>query len=328
MIFVTGANGFIGRHVVEALRASGEAFRVLLSRPNAEFSARFPDVDTVCGDLLDAGTLDRGLEGVRGVIHLASKNIDHDGSGFERINVEGTRLLAERAAAHGIERLVYVSSVGIYGHGAHRGADESTPVAPDTPFSRSKAAAEESLLQSHRTGEFGVTILRHRFVYGVGDRAVMPRLIKAAKKYPFWISGGKATMSLVWAGDLAEVARRFAVGAVPASPEDAPIFHITDGRTTTYREVITTLCDLFDFTPPRFSVPFTALYLPVRAREVLLGIDPEVSQASITSIRLKLVAQDNDFSSQKLQKALGEYSFVSLAEGLEKSLEDYRQFAV
>jgi len=326
VIFVTGANGFLGRQVVERLRAVGEEpVRALLSRPDPGFADRFPEVETVCGDLLDREVVAPALDGVGTVLHLASKNVDHDGSGFEWVNVEGTRRLAELAVAAGVRRVVYVSSVGVYGHGAHRLADESTPLDPDTPFSRSKAAAEGILLDHHRRGELRAVILRHRFVYGDGDEAVIPRLIGAARRYPFWISGGRARMSLVWAPDLAEVARRVASGA--ADGEADPVYHVTDGRPIRYREVITTLCRAFGWRPPRFSVPFLLLYLPVRLRELALGIDPEVAKSSVTSIRLKLVAQENTFSSRKLERLLPDWSPVPFAEGFERSLDHYRRFA-
>jgi len=153
MILVTGANGFIGRHVVEALEAARIPHRALLSRPNVEFAQRFPEVSTVCGDLLDEAILANALEGVETVIHLASKNIDHDDTGFERVNVEGTRLLCRLATDAGVTRVLYLSSVGVYGHGAHRDSDEGTPRHPDTPFSRSKAAAEDLVLSHHRAGK-------------------------------------------------------------------------------------------------------------------------------------------------------------------------------
>lgn len=323
MIFVTGAAGFIGRHVVRQLVRCELPFRALLSRPNEDFSNQFPGVETVVGDLLDPAVLDRGLEGAGAVIHLASKNIDHDGSGFERVNIEGSRLLAERATVAGVGQLVYISSVGVYGHGAHREADEGTPLAPDTPFSRSKVAAEKLFLDAHHRGDFAGVVLRHRFVHGAGDRSVVPRLLGAARRYPFWISGGRALMSFVWAPDLARVAVTMARGEVEADPSD-PVYHVTDGRQTTYRQVISTLCEHLGRRPPRISIPLPVLYWPVRLREKLLGIDPEASSASITSIRLELVAQDNHFSNRKLATLLGDsLRFTDFAEGFAHDAATY-----
>ncbi len=326
-ILITGGNGFIGRHVVRRFAEdAGAPARAFDVHYGDDFADSFPGIEAARGDLLDEADLAGALEGVETVAHLASKHVDHDGSGFERINVEGTRALCRAAAAAGARRVIYLSSVGVYGHGAHSGADESTPVAPDTPFSRSKAAAER-IVQGHaRAGDFRGVVLRHRFVYGDGDRAVLPRLIKAARSYPFWLSGGRARMSLIWAGDLAEIIHRLAgPDAVAVDPED-PVYHVTDGAPISYRRVITTICEAFDYKPPRVSVPYRLLYAPVRLRELLLGIDPEVAASSVTSIRLKLVAQDNDFSNRKLAGLLPDLRCTPFEEGFRRSLDFYSQF--
>ena len=326
VVFVTGGNGFIGRHVVSALIECGLQPRVLLSKPDAEFSQRFGNVETLIGDLLDEPILERGLDGASALLHLASKSVDRDGSGFERTNIDGAKRVAALASAAGIQRAIYLSTVGVYGHGSHRLADETTPLNPDTPFSRSKAEAEQVFLQHHRQGDFEAAILRHRFVYGEGDQAVLPRLIGAAKKYPFWISGGRAQLSLVWAADLARSVSRLATGEGQLDP-DYPIYHVTDGQPLSYRQVISTICRAFGWKTPSFSIPFALLYGPVRMRELMLGIDPEISAASVTSIRLKLVAQDNSFSSKKLAALLPDQQFMPFDEALAACLDYYRQFA-
>ena len=327
MILVTGAGGFIGRHVVRSLvEASPGSVRAFDIRFADDFEQSFGGVEAIAGDLADPEPLARAMEGVKTVVHLASKHVDHDGSGFEKVNVEGTQAVCRAAATAGVGRVIYLSSVGVYGHGAHREADETTPLAPDTPFSRSKASAEKTVLDHAAAKDFEAIILRHRFVYGDGDRAVLPRLIKAARSYPFWLSGGRARMSVIWAADLAEVIRRLSDANAVAIDSADPVYHVTDGDALSYRRVITTICRAFDYRPPRFSIPYRLLYAPVRLREILLGIDPEVAASSVTSIRLKLVAQDNDFSNRKLARLLPDLRFTPFEEGFERSLEFYSEF--
>ncbi len=331
MILVTGGNGFLGRHVVRRWietqpEQPDRPLRLLLRRDPV---VPLPEsVQIVRGDLLDDDSLREAVAGVDTVVHLASKNIDRDGTGFEQVNVEGTRRLCQASRAAGVSRFIYVSSVGVYGHGSHRDADESTPVHPDTPFSRSKAEAERIVLEGHRRGDWMGIVLRHRFVYGEGDEAVLPRLIKAARKYRLWIGGGRARLSLVLADDFAEVVRRTALLPREALPSgDDPVFHVTDGRPIRYRELITEICRTFGYPVPKISLPFLLLYLPVRAREMLLGIDPETSASGLTSIRLKLVAQDDFFSNRKLSRLLPDLRFTPFQEGFARSLDFYGKFS-
>jgi len=326
LILVTGATGFLGPHVVRALAAAHGAggVRALLREPDPGFAARFPEVEIATGDLPDDDALAAATAGVGAVVHLASKNVDRDGSGFA-INPEGTEALCRAAVAAGARRFLYVSSVGVYGHGAHRDADETTPVAPDTPFSASKAAAERAVLARHRARELAATILRHRFVYGEGDTAVLPRLIRAARRYPFRIAGGRARISLVWAPDFAEVVRRFVTAPEEAAPGTGdPVFHVTSGEALTYRRVVETICDAFGCRRPRLSLPLWLLLAPLLAREKLLGLDPE-TVAGLSSLRLKMIARDNQFSNRKLLARFPDLAFTPFADGLAESLGYYRQ---
>ncbi|HDN26422.1 MAG TPA: NAD-dependent epimerase/dehydratase family protein [Thioploca sp.] len=332
MIFITGANGFIGRHVVQHFvkRQPDIPLRALLSRSHEDFATRFPHVETFCGDLREPVPIKPALEGVETVIHLASKNIDKDGSGFQQVNVEGTKQLCHNAVQAGVRRFIYVSSVGVYGHGSHRDVDERTPVSPDTTFSRSKAEAEKIILAHHQKGDFQAIILRHRFLYGKQDEHVMPRFMKAARNYPFWVSGGRAKMSLLLVDDFAEVIARLAT--LPLSvlqdknDRENPTYHATDGMPIAYRQLISTIGELFNYQPPRFSIPFWLLYPLLRFYELIRGIDPEVTSSSLSSIRLKLVAQDNSFSNRKLYSLLPEMKFTPFKQGMEKSLDYYSKF--
>jgi nucleoside-diphosphate-sugar epimerase len=278
------------------------------------------------GDLLDRDALARLLKGATGVVHLAAKNVDRDGSGFHSINVEGTEQLARAAAAAGVERFVYVSTVGVYGHGEHHEAVETTAVRPDTAFSSSKAAAERIVLRHHRAGSFASVILRHRFVYGEGDESVVPRLIRAARKYPFWIGGGRARLSFVLAQDFAEVVYRFLGEASAAPGPGDPVYHVTSGESLSNRQILKTICDAFGYTPPRFSVPLWLLLGPLALRERLLGLDPE-SVDGISSLRLKLVARSNTFSNRRLLERFPDLVLTPFAEGFRQSLSYYRRFA-
>lgn len=315
MKLVTGAGGFIGRHVA---RAANEPFRALLRRPDPDFKRQFPLAEVVSGDLLDPGVLERAVRGVDGVLHLASKNVDLDGSGFERTNVAGLSRLLE-VSGHGLP-IVALSSTGVYGHGCHAGSDESAPVAPDTPLSRSRAEADRRLFSAHRAGRVRATVLRPRFVYGAGDAHVIPGLYRGAQKSPVWVGGGEAKLSLVWAPDLARLAWLLVNQPEPL-PAD-PVYHVTDGSPVSFRAVVTTTMRRFGGDLPRYSVPFGWAHAALRLRERLLRLDPETAPG-ITSIRVALTGQDNWFSTERLRARLPDFEFTPLERGLHLSHDWY-----
>jgi len=321
-MLITGASGFIGQHVLKQFlkKVAAENIRVLLFESEREFLGKFPGISAIFGDLSDKNALDKALDKVDTVIHLASKNIDKDGTGFHAVNVQGTEFLCQHAVQAGIKRIIYISSVGVYGHKIHRGVDETTPMEPDTGFSRSKAAAEKIILQHHYKKDFEGIILRHRFVYGEGDEHVIARMVKAAKKYRFLINGGRAKLSLILVNELAEIIFRFA--AVKPLYDDNPIYHVTDGVPIRYGDIIFSICEAFDFKPPIMSAPFWPLYTPIRLIERIKKRDPENTNSSISSLRLQLIGRDNYFSNEKLLKRFPDLKLTPFKEAF-KNLSGY-----
>jgi dihydroflavonol-4-reductase len=133
---VTGATGFIGRHLVERLRAGGCSVRALV-RPGSAASALHDMGVRICpGDLRDPASVERAVSGCRQVFHLAAV-IHGPGatrSRLRQVNVEGTENVARCCRKAGVERLVVTSSVAVYGRGQrNRAIDERTPPAPTPP---------------------------------------------------------------------------------------------------------------------------------------------------------------------------------------------------
>ncbi len=315
MIVITGANGMIGRHTAAA---ADQPFRAWLHTPSEDFEAEFSNATTGAGDLNTIRP--EQMTDVDAVIHLASKSVDHDGTGFERTNVAGTAAVLEAAIRSGVRRFVFISSTGVLGHEAHHLADEETPVAPDTPLSESKVAADRLVTEAHRAGRIAATIVRHRFVYGVGDHAVVPRIRAAVKKLPFLVDGGRAEISLIYGPDLGRLLWRF---AVEPTPKDAPlIYHATDGQPVRFVDFAQALLAHEGLKPPRLSLPFRPLYAALKLRERLQGLDPETAKG-LTSIRLALVAKNQTFSNRRLIERFEDFEFTPLSEGLAASWDWY-----
>ena len=171
-VFVTGGTGFVGDRLVAALLARGRSVRGL-ARPTSERPAAAERLEWVTGDILDRDSLRRGLTGCTEVFHLAAyaKNWAKDPSLFFRLNVEGARNVFEVAAEAGVRRIVYTSTVVVFGP-TPRGVvgNEEMPRATPrflTEYEESKAVAEKEALELTSRG-FPIVAVHPTRVYGPG----------------------------------------------------------------------------------------------------------------------------------------------------------------
>ncbi len=209
-VLLTGANGLVGSHVLDSLRARGIAVAVLL-RPAGDtrfIAGHLAAVEQRRGALGDPGSLAAALAGVTHVIHSAGCVKALCRREYDAVNREGTRNLIEAVNRQGgrVERFVHLSSVAAgRPAGAGDAAREQDPPAPVSDYGRSKLAGEREV-QGACLAEH--VILRPAAVYGPRDVAFLP-LFKAVKAHilPRFGSGRQA-LSLVFAGDLAEAVVR------------------------------------------------------------------------------------------------------------------------
>jgi nucleoside-diphosphate-sugar epimerase/predicted dehydrogenase len=169
---VLGGTGFIGRSLVEQLLREGETIRLLVRDVGkVPLAIREAGVDVVSGDSRNAGDLERALDGVRFVYHLARANA-RTRSEFQRLDIEPTRNLAEACLRAGVEMLYYTSSIDCYYSGGRGVIDESTPIDPRihrrNPYAQAKAASERMLMKMHRDRGLPVVIFRPGIVIGRG----------------------------------------------------------------------------------------------------------------------------------------------------------------
>ncbi|MDO8542567.1 MAG: SDR family NAD(P)-dependent oxidoreductase [Opitutaceae bacterium] len=150
--FITGASGFVGRHVCERLRAAGHPVRALVRRRDDVLTAL--GVELVRGDLDDVAPWRSRLAGVDCIIHCAARASFRNGYDYETTNVEGTRRLlnAAREMAPGLGRFVFVSTIGAIdrhpGDACVHALDEGSQPVPSSAYGRSKLSAERVVRES------------------------------------------------------------------------------------------------------------------------------------------------------------------------------------
>ncbi|MFQ5511269.1 MAG: NAD-dependent epimerase/dehydratase family protein [Candidatus Krumholzibacteriia bacterium] len=249
---VTGASGFVGRELCGRLRARGRV-RALLrrSRPGPWDEAALADLEA------ESPLRESVARGVDTVFHLAGKAHDSgtaDPAAYEKLNVGGTDRLLRAAAAAGVKRFVFLSSVKAMGEGGIARLDEGAEARPRSPYGVSKRRAEVRVLEGpgipHRC------VLRSTLVYGSGAKGNLARMIRGVERgfFPPMPRCGNRR-SMVHVEDLVE-----AMVLAAARPEaNGRVFIVSDGCDYNTRELYEWICLALGRRVPPWTVPLTSL---------------------------------------------------------------------
>ena len=198
---VTGATGFVGSHLVEALQNSSVEVTALARSASKAADLAQREVRVVPGDLHDIAGLERAVRDQDVVYHVAGVVAARDEADFLRSNRDGTRNVLTAAEREGKPRFVLVSSLAAAGP-APRGAplSETEPPHPVTAYGRSKLAAEQVV----RSSSLPWSIVRPPIVYGPRDREVLKVFRLARLGLAPVFGDGSQELSAVHAADLAQ----------------------------------------------------------------------------------------------------------------------------
>ncbi len=246
-VLVTGGAGFIGSHVVDKLAAAGHEPRILDLVPSPWHAEG--EIDTALADLADRDAVRTAVEGCDAIVHLAAmadvyQVVENPGR-TDAVNVGGTFNLLEAAREAQVQRLVYASTIWVYGNApGPEPHDEDTPlVLPPHLYTATKLAGEMYCRSYDVLYGLPTTILRFGIPYGPRARpaAVVPAFIaKAQAGTPLTIAGdGSATRQFVYVEDLAE-------GVVAAlAPEAAGrVYNLVGDELVSVREIADTVREL------------------------------------------------------------------------------------
>ena len=320
-IAVTGGTGCLGRPLVEKLIADG-AYLKLLTRSN-DSSLNYPDnkVEIISGDLNSPDALDMLCLNCDVVFHLAGMVHSVPGTKekeqeFYQVNVEGTRNLLEAAKKNGVKRVVFYSTVGVYGKDADFYGDELSPCKPDSVYAKSKYQAEQLVLNSSNDGGPEGVVLRFPVVYGPLDRGNVAKLIKAIHSRLFFYFGdGSCLRSMISSKNVAEAAVRAAFEPKAANE----VFCITDGRDYTMNELVDCICRALGICWRPYHVPVLLADVAGRFGDILRkwGHVP----FPIDSDRVRKLSRPLTFSCEKAKRVLGYEPVETLEEGISREVE-------
>ncbi|MGM0586390.1 MAG: SDR family NAD(P)-dependent oxidoreductase [Pseudomonadota bacterium] len=263
-VLVTGGDGFIGSHLIEALVEAG-AEVTALSLYNAFDSMGWIDdlppetrasVNAVRGDVRDAALVHRLVARQEVVFHLAALiAIPHSyvaAQSYVDTNVLGTLNVLEAARANDIERLVHTSTSEVYGTAVTTPIDESHPLQGQSPYSATKIGADMLAEAFTRSHDLPVAILRPFNTYGPrqSERAVIPTVIRQAldpEVEAIRVGDTSPVRDFTFVADT--VAAFLAIGAAPGIAFGRP-YNAGSGRSVTVAETIGLILDLAESRKP------------------------------------------------------------------------------
>jgi dihydroflavonol-4-reductase len=317
-VFVTGGTGFVGAHLVRALRARGDRVACLVRRPAlAQQLGWESDIRLVRGDLTDAQALRDGCTGAEVVFHVAGKIAAQSAEDFMATNRDGTANVLEAAGTAGVQRFVLVSSLAAAGPTTPgHPIDEARPPAPVTDYGRSKLAAEVLV----RAAPFAWSIVRPPVVYGEWDRGTLTIFQMVKRGFAPVFGDGSQELSVIHAEDLA----RALVAAGTAAGAAGHVYFAAHLTTTTSRNLVLAVGRVMGITPRIIPVP------PLIARGLLWTAGTLAHIAG----RATLLSADksNEFLApawtcrpDALMRDTGWHAEVELDVGLRRAADWYRE---
>jgi nucleoside-diphosphate-sugar epimerase len=321
-VLVTGATGFTGGHLARYLTSSGCAVAALvrpasLARTN---ELRTAGVEIREGDLTDAASVRRAVEGCETVYHIAAtyREAGQGDAAYVRINVEGTRHVLAAALAAGGKRVVHCSTGGVHGHIDHPPADETAPFAPGDVYQRTKLEAERLAADFGRRNRLEVVIVRPIGIYGPGDLRFL-KMFRGIARGRFPILGrGDVFYHLTYIDDLV---RGFELAGT--TPCAAGREYILGGpEYTTLNELVRLIADELGVAPPRLHFPIWPVWVAGALCEAVcvpLGIEPPLFRRRVDFFR-----KSRAFNIGRAREELGYNPAIDLKTGIKRTAAWYR----
>jgi nucleoside-diphosphate-sugar epimerase len=320
-VLVTGATGFIGSHLAEALHRTGATVRCLVrSTSNTRWLKRL-SVEEVHGDLFDAQVLRDAVSGVDLIFHSAGLTKARTAEEYIKANATGTRNLLEAAAAHnpGIRRFVHISSQAAVGPSPTKvPIAEETPAHPITGYGRSKWMAEQ---ECHRLmGALPVTIVRPPAVYGPRDQDVFAFFQTMARGLQPMVGFRDTYVSLIHVFDLV----RGFLAAAESTRSVGQTYFITSREVYNWKQVGEVTRRVMGVRAISVRLPKAAVYAVAAVAQGMASFGEKPALLNIEKAREMV----QDYWTCDHRKALRDFGFqqeVGLEEGIRTTVSWYRE---
>jgi nucleoside-diphosphate-sugar epimerase len=319
-VCVTGASGFVGSHLAEALVREGYAVKAIAQASSDISLLEKLDVEIFRGDIADGAAVEKAVGGCSHVYHLAAKTSRARAAwrDYDRVNVLGAETVARAALKAGVERVVFCSSAGVYGAIRRPPVDEHTKPSPNSHYRRSKLLGEQVLMDYYKKERVPVVIARIGSVFGPRSLNWLG-LFQSIASGRFRLKGkGENHVHLGYVSDIVRGLRL--CGEKPGI--DGECFLIAGTAPISLRDWVDMIAEELGIA----GRPASVTALPYRAFHVLaqlvyqrLGVELPYAH------RAEFFLTDNIFDISKARRDLGYAPSVSTAEGTRWSIQWCRE---
>lgn len=313
-IFITGASGFVGGAAARALIKDGhDVMAMSRSSKSDDIIRQWGGKPTRC-DLETVTETDIGEADI--VLHCAAF-VESWGpkDAWYTVNVLGTQKMLDVSQAANVKRFIHIGTEAaiIYGQ-ALNNADESVPLAPDSPYPycATKAQAEQRVRKANQEGVFETIVLRPRFIWGPGDTTLLPTIeAMAASGEWSWINHGKAETSTTHIDNLVH-----AINLSLTKGHGGEAYFILDDGTITMKEMITAMAQSRNLSLANKSIPSWMADLVGRLSERIWRLFNFKTEPPLTAHAAMVMSRDCILNGDKALSELGYKPVLSRTDGL------------
>jgi nucleoside-diphosphate-sugar epimerase len=327
LLFVTGATGLVGSHVVERFVQQGWRVRALC-RPSSNVRLlQKLGVELVTGSMTEPYALQGGVRDATHIVHAAAMLGDWGRvEPYRDVNVTGFESLLDSAVRTGkLQRLVYISTQGVYPVGDHFATTESTSMHDGVDgYTITKVEAEKLLQHYARREQLPAVILRPGWIYGPRDRTVIPNVLQNIRSGRFtYLGSGEQKISNTYVQHLVDAVELALVK--PGIIGEA--FNITDGRLVTKHEFFGTIAELAGLPRPTRHMPLWLGKGLARGLEGLWKLTNQTEPPPLSTAKIKILGLNLDFSIAKARERLGYNPHVDFRAAMQTTMDWFGRHA-
>jgi len=323
-VLVTGATGFLGKHLVAALLERGTAVRALGRKTDVGLELSRMGADFLPVDLRDGPGMLEACRGINAVVHSgALSSAWGQFKNFYDINVSGTENVIAGCRAHGVSRLIYISSPSVMSkHEPQFGLCEADPL-PETfvsMYSETKAMAERRV-QAAQSGGLATVVIRPKAIYGPGDQALFPRIVEGLAKGRLPILGDGGTVTNIT--HVQDVVHAILL-ALESETAVGNTYLVTGGEEVNLWEVISLVADRLGYARPSRTIPMSRALKIGAILEGLWRLFRLRGEPPLTRYKASVLGFSQTYDISAAKRDLGYSPEIRWQEGIDQFLESLR----